>query len=106
MKLIDFSEIGDYFEKKLRHPGHYTRKRSLRATIVLAVVDAIYTGFFLGATWFEYLHGHDILRWIWPLLMAFTSGVGTLLQTVVALRNCPPSTKTQQHETAPENARA
>lgn len=39
---------------------------------MLAVVDAIVTGFFLGATLFEYLHGHDVWTWIWPLLMAFT----------------------------------
>ena len=77
----------------------YRRKWSPRTTIVFTVVDAIVTGFFLGATLFEYLRGRDVLSWIFPLAMALTSGVGTVRGTLVALRNCSHSTETPQNNT-------
>ena len=90
---------------KLIEYGSY-KNWSPRSTILLLVVDAIVTGFFLGATLFEYLRGRGVMNWIWPLTMAFASGVGTLRATLVALRNCPPSVKMTEEETTPHGARA
>jgi hypothetical protein len=77
MKLIDYDR--------------YTRKWSPRSTVLLAVVESIVTGFFLSASLFEFLRGRDVWTWITPLVMAFASGVGALLATLVALHNCPSS---------------
>ena len=104
MKLIDFGKIGEHFEKTLRFP--FRRKRSLRTNIVLTVIEAIVTGFFLGAALIEYLHGRGVLSWIWPLGMAFTSGLTTLSGTLAALHNCPRPTKTPENEAALHNVRA
>jgi hypothetical protein len=104
MKLIDFGKIGEHFEKTLRFP--FRRKRSLRTNIVLTVIEAIVTGFFLGATLFEYLHGRGVLSWITPLVMAFVNGLTTLKGTLVALHNCPRPTKTPENEAAMHNVRA
>jgi hypothetical protein len=90
---------------KLIEYGKY-KNSSPRSTILLLVVDAVVTGFFLGATLFEYLRGRGVMGWIWPLIMAFASAVGTLRATLVALHNCPPSVKTTQHETTPHVAQA
>ena len=87
MKLIDYDK--------------YTKKWSPRGAIMLAVVDAIVTGFFLGAALFEALRGRDVWTWIFSLVMAFSSGVGALQATLVALHNCPPLAKTGQGETIP-----
>ena len=87
MKLIDYDK--------------YTKKWSPRSTIMLLVVEAVVTGFFLGATLFEALRGHDIWAWIMPLVLGFSSGVGTLQATLIALHNCPPSAKTSQAEAVP-----
>jgi len=73
---------------------------------VVLVMDAIVTGFFLGAAWIQYLRGHDALT---PLVMAGLIGligVGTLRGMFVALRNCPPPTKTPQNEVSPHTASA
>jgi fatty acid desaturase len=104
MKLIDFGKIGEHFEKTLRFP--FRRKRSPRTNIVLTVIHAIVAGFFIGATLFEYLHGRGFLSWIWPLVMAFVSGLTTLKGTFVALHNCPRSAKTPENEPALHNVRA
>lgn len=64
----------------------YTKKWSPRSTIMLVVVEAINTGFFLGATLFEALRGRDVWTWVSPLVMAFAFGVGTLHATLVALQ--------------------
>jgi len=98
VKRIDSGKIGEHFEKKLRPPAHYRRKRSLRAAIVSAVFDAIITGFFLGAAHTKYLQGRG--NWMWPLAMAFTFGVGTLWQTGLALHDCPRPPKTPENEGA------
>ena len=82
------------------------RKWSPRTNIVLTVIEAIVTGFFLGATLIEYLYGRGVLTWIWPLAMAFTSGLITLNGTLVALHNCPRPTKTPENEAALHNVRA
>jgi hypothetical protein len=87
MKLIDYDK--------------YTKKWSPRSTITLLVVEAIVTGFFLGATLFEALRGHDIWTWITPLVLGFSSGVGTLQAMLIALHNCPPSAKTGHAEAVP-----
>jgi hypothetical protein len=86
---------------KLINYDKYTKKWSPRSTIMLAVVEATVTGFFLGATLFEVLRGRDVWTWVWPLVMAFAIGVGTLQATLVALHNCPASTKTGQGEAVP-----
>ncbi|MBI3644441.1 MAG: hypothetical protein HY233_00510 [Acidobacteriales bacterium] len=91
MKLIDYDK--------------YTKKWSPRSTIVLAVVEAVVAGFFLGAALIEAVRGHDVWVWIWPLVMGFASGVGALQATLVALHTCPPSAKTRQSETVPNSAR-
>ena len=91
MKLIDYDK--------------YTKKWSPRSTIMLLVVEAIVTGFFLAATLFEALRGRDIWAWIMPLVLGFSSGVGTLQATLIALRNCPPSAKTDQGGAVPHLTR-
>lgn len=87
MKLIDYDK--------------YTKKWSPRGTIMLLVMEALVTGFFLGATLFEALRGRDIWAWIMPLVLGFSSGVGTLQATLIALRNCPQSAKAGQGEAVP-----
>jgi len=84
MRLIDYEK--------------YTKKRSPRSTIVLAVVEAVVAGFFLGSALIEAVRAHDVWAWIWPLAMAFASGVGALQATLVALHNCP-SVKMREGET-------
>lgn len=74
MKLIDYEK--------------YARKWSPRSTVMLVVVESAITGFFLSATMFEFLRGHDVWTWIKPLGMAFLSGLGALQATLVALHNC------------------
>jgi FtsH-binding integral membrane protein len=85
---------------------NYRKKLSPRTNIVLTVIYAIVAGFFLGAALFEYLHGRGVMSWITPLVMAFLNGLTTLRGTLVALRNCPRSTKTPENEAALHNARA
>lgn len=87
MKLIDYDK--------------YTKKWSARSTIILLVVEAIVTGFFLGATLFEALRGHNVWAWIMPLVLGFSSGVGTLQATLIALRNCQPFPKADQAKAVP-----
>ncbi len=84
MRLIDYEK--------------YTNKWSPRSTVMLLVVEAIVTGFFLGATLYEALPGHDVWRWILPLALAFSSGVGTLQSTLILLHGFPPVAKTGQDE--------
>ena len=96
MEHMDFDKIGEHFEKTLRPPAHYRKKRSLRITIVLAACDALVTGFFLGAAHTKYLQGRG--SWIWPLMMAFPIGAGMLWQIVLALRDCPRLPKTPENE--------
>ena len=57
MKLIDYTK--------------YTKKWSPRGTIMLLVVEAAVTGFFLSATMYEALRGHGIWAWIMPLVGLF-----------------------------------
>jgi hypothetical protein len=85
---------------------NYRKKLSPRTNIVLTVIYAIVAGFFLGAALFEYLHGRGVMSWITPLVMAFVTGLTTLKGTLVALGNCPRSTKTPENEAALHNARA
>src|SRR5215472_16123453 len=83
--------------------GH-RKKWSPRTTIVFTVVDAIATGFFLGATLFQYFRGRDALSWIFPLAMAFSSGLVTLRGTLVALRNCSHFKERPQNDTTRQTA--
>jgi hypothetical protein len=82
MKLIDYDK--------------YSRKWSPRSTVVLAVVESIVTGFFLGVTLFESLRGREVWTWVSPLVMTFASGVGALLATLIALHNCVPSVRVNE----------
>lgn len=91
MKLIDY--------------GKYMKKWSPRSTIILAVVEAVVTGFFFSATLFEGLRRHDIWAWITPLVLGFGSAVGMLQATLVALHNCPPATGVTRTEVAPSTAK-
>jgi hypothetical protein len=91
MKLIDYDK--------------YTKKWSPRSTILLAVVEATVTGFFLSAVLFEALRGRDVWTWVLPLVLAFSSGVGALQATLVALHNCPTFAKIGQGEAVPHLTR-
>lgn len=74
----------------------YTKKWSPRSTVVLAVVESIVTGFFLGATLFEFLRHGEARTWIWPIVMAFASRVGAFQATLIALHNCPPTARVDE----------
>jgi hypothetical protein len=79
MKLIDYDK--------------YEGKWSPRGTVLAAVVEAIVTGFFLGAALIVATHGATFRTWAWPLAMGFSTGIAALQTTLIALHNCPPSTK-------------
>jgi hypothetical protein len=82
MQLIDYDK--------------YTRKWSVRTAVILAVIESIVTGFFLGMTLFESLRRGEVRTWLWPLSMAFVTGVGAIQTTLVALHNCPPTAKVNE----------
>ena len=44
------------------------------------------------------IHRYRIVSWRWvsPLVMAFASGVGALVATLVALHNCPPTARVNE----------
>lgn len=77
MKLIDYDKYNRW---------------SPRTTIVSAVVQAVVTGFFLGLALIEAVAGRDVLTWTFSLAMGFSSGVGALTSTLIALHKCSPST--------------
>jgi hypothetical protein len=80
MKLIDYDR--------------YTKNWSLRNWVMLLVVEAISTGLFLGMAMFQ----RDVFLRILFLVLAFSSGVGTLQATLVVLHNCSPVVKTGHGE--------
>jgi hypothetical protein len=92
MRLIDYA-------------GYY-KKLSPRSTIKFLVMEAVFTGFFLGLSLIEVVRGRNFWTWAWMLAMVFSFGVGTLQATLVALHNCPPSTKALTDKTVPHNAGA
>jgi hypothetical protein len=94
------------FKSTAIRPIWYARKWSIRTTIVFTTMDAIVAGFFLGVALVEYLRGGDVLRWVFPLVMAFTTALTTLRGLFVVLRNCPQPTKAARSEPTLDNARA
>ncbi len=84
MKLIDYQE--------------YRKKWTPRTAVVLLLVEALATGFFLGVALMEYAAPNKSSVWMIPLVLGFASGVGALEATLVALRNCRPPTATQASE--------
>ena len=90
MKLIDYDK--------------YSKKWSPRATILLLVVESVVTGFLLSWSLIGIVRGHDVWSWAFPLVLGFSSGVGALQATLIALHNCPPSVRKPQNETVPHNA--
>ncbi len=73
MKLIDYEK--------------YKTKWSPRSTILLAVFEALVTGLFLGVSFMEAIRGRNFWIWAFPLVLGFSSGVGTLQATLIALHN-------------------
>jgi len=83
MKLVDYS--------KNKH-----KKMSLRATIWSAVIWTLLCGFFLGTALIEATQGREAWGWTLSLALAFSNGVQALQCILLALHDCPPSTKTSQ----------
>jgi hypothetical protein len=84
MKLIDYDK--------------YQKKWNPRSAVVLLVVEALATGFFLGLALIEGIHSHNSRDWIWLLVLGFGSGVGVLQAALIVLHNCRASTQTQGTE--------
>ena len=84
MKLIDYDK--------------YQKKWNPRSVVVLLVVEALATGFFLGLALMEAIHSYNSWEWIWPLVLGFGSGVGVLQAALIVLHNCGASTHTQRTE--------
>ena len=84
MKLIDYDK--------------YTKKWTPRSVIMLLLVEALVTGFFLGVSLMEGTSPHKSSGWIFPLVLAFSGAVGVLQTTLIALHNCQPPAATQTAE--------
>jgi len=84
MKLIDYQK--------------YTKKWTPRSVVVLLLVEALVTGFFLGVALMEGTASNKSSAWIFPLVLGFASGVGALQAALVTLHNCRPPTDTQTEE--------
>ena len=89
MKLIDYAK--------------YKKKWTPRSVIMLLVVEAVVTGFLLGAALIGAVHSYRSWDWIWPLVLGFGSGVVALQATLIALHNCPTPSQTQATEAALQN---
>ncbi len=83
---------------KLINYEKYQKKWTPRGVVMLLVVEALVTGFFLGSALMEGIHSHNSWDWIWPLVLGFGSGVGLLQATLIALHNCPAPTQTPRTE--------
>jgi hypothetical protein len=66
----------------------YTKKWSPRSVIMLLVVETFATGLFLGVALMEGTSQYKSSSWIFPLVLAFSSAVGVLQTTLLALHNC------------------
>jgi hypothetical protein len=89
MKLIDYDK--------------HTKYWSLRNWVMCLVVEAIFTGLCVGMTVFPAPHGVAFTRMIF-LVLAISSGLGTLQATLIVLHNCPPAVKTGEGEAIPPSA--
>jgi antibiotic biosynthesis monooxygenase (ABM) superfamily enzyme len=67
-----------------------------RNWVLTLVVEAVFTGLFLGMTLF--VGGHDAFLRMLFLVLTVSSGVGTLQATLVVLYNCSPVVKTGRSE--------
>jgi hypothetical protein len=101
MKLIDSDK---YNAVKLVNYDEYNEKRSPRSIVVDAVMNATGTGLFLGVLFIGAIERRDAWHWAWPLAMALMTGARAIQSTLVALHNCPPSTKTPQDESVPHTS--
>jgi hypothetical protein len=86
MRLIDYDK--------------YTKKWTPRSVVVLLLVESLVTGFLLGLALMEGIVSNKSSVWIFPLVLAFGSGVGVLQTTLVALHNCQTAAKTPSTEAA------
>ena len=73
---------------KLINYDKYTKKWTPRSVILLLLVEALGTGFFLAVTLMVGTSPHKSSAWILPLAIAFSSAVGVLQTTLLALHNC------------------
>jgi hypothetical protein len=87
MKLIDYDK--------------YSKKWTPRSVVMLLLVEALVTGFFLGTGLVEAVHSDNSWGWIWPLVLGFGSGIGALQATLLALHNCPASAESQRTQATP-----
>jgi len=81
MKFIDYNKYAEHW--------------SLRNWVITLVVEAICTGLFVGLAAFPASHNVIFVRILF-LVLAFSSGVGTLQSTIIVLHNCSPAVKTGQ----------
>ena len=86
MKLIDYQK--------------YTKKWKPRSVVVLLLVEALVTGFFLGVALMEGTASNRSSAWIFPLVLGFASAVGAFQATLVTLHNCRPPTDTRTKDAA------
>ena len=84
MKLIDYDK--------------YQKKWNPRSVVVLLVVEALSTGFFLGLALMEGLHSHNSWDLIWPLVWALEAAWECLHAALIVLHNCRGSAQTQSTE--------
>src|SRR5690349_12339602 len=82
MRLIDYNKHGKNWNP--------------RSVVMFLVAEALSTGFFLGWALMAGAHSHEFFDWMWPLVMAFGSGVGVLQSTLLALHNCPTRPQTAE----------
>ena len=88
---------------KLINYDKYNKKWTPRRVVLLLLMEAVSTGFFLGAALIVAIYSHGHKNWIWPLVMAFASGVVMLQAALLALHNCPASTRAQRTEATPHD---
>jgi hypothetical protein len=67
---------------KLINYDKYANGWSLKNVVLVLVVDSLVTGFFLGSAVTEGIYTHKAWNWAWPLILAFSSGVGALQLTL------------------------
>jgi hypothetical protein len=84
MKLIDYEKY---------------KNVSSRSSVLSAVVEALSTGVLIGLCLIEAFRGRDFWQWAWMLAICFSSAVGALRGTLIALHKCPGKTT---DEAAPE----
>jgi hypothetical protein len=83
--ILRASEFHDA-EDRGYEPGTYARFACKRE--IATPLYTLGTGFFLAVALMEVTSPHKSSAWILPLAMAFSSAVGVLQTTLLALHNC------------------